>query len=92
TYAALVVLAVRLVSRGLPEGYHPVRSPWGVRAWAAERLMDSARTCLFPLYSSALTPAWLRLLGAEVGRGTEISTVVGLPTMMRIKDGAFLAD
>ncbi|WP_298461640.1 Pls/PosA family non-ribosomal peptide synthetase [uncultured Cellulomonas sp.] len=92
TYAVLVLAGVRAMSRGLAEGYHPVRSAAGVRAWSVERLMDAARTVLFPLYSSLATPAWLRLLGAQVGRGTEISTVVGLPTMMRIRDGAFLAD
>ncbi|MBB2923383.1 Pls/PosA family non-ribosomal peptide synthetase [Cellulomonas cellasea] len=92
TYALLVLVGVRLLARGLHEGCHPVRSGAGVRAWAVSRLMDAARTALFPLYSSLLTPAWLRLLGARVGRETEISTVVGLPSMMQVKDGAFLAD
>jgi len=92
TYALLVLVCVRLLGRGLRAGYHPTRSAAGVRAWSVERLMDSARTVLFPLYSSVATPAWLRLLGARVGHGTEISTVVGIPSMMRLKDGAFLAD
>ncbi len=92
TYAVLVLLAVRLLGRGLREGYHPTRSSAAVRAWSIERLMDAVRTALFPLYSSVATPAWLRLLGARVGHGTEISTVVGIPSMMRLKDGAFLAD
>ncbi|MBO1752094.1 amino acid adenylation domain-containing protein [Actinotalea sp. BY-33] len=91
-YAVLVVVGVRFLSHGLAEGYHPVRSRAGLQAWSVERLMDAARTALFPLYSSVGTPAWLRLLGARVGHGTEISTVIGLPSMMRIKDGAFLAD
>lgn len=91
-YALLVVLVVRLGSAGLTEGYHPGRSRAAVQAWLVERLMDAARTILFPLYSSLFTPVWLRLLGAEVGRGTEISTVIGLPSMMRLRDGAFLAD
>ncbi|WP_447924638.1 Pls/PosA family non-ribosomal peptide synthetase [Georgenia muralis] len=91
-YAGLVVAVVRVLGRGLREGYHPVRSTQAWRAWCTERLMDSARTVLFPLYSSVLTPAWLRLLGAEVGRDTEISTVIGIPSMMRVKSGAFLAD
>ncbi|NMR20942.1 Pls/PosA family non-ribosomal peptide synthetase [Cellulomonas fimi] len=91
-YALLVVVGVRLGSRGLTEGYHPARSRVAVQAWGVERLMDAARTILFPLYSSVATPAWLRLLGAQVGQGTEISTVVGLPSMMRLRDGAFLAD
>ena len=91
-YAVLVVVTVRLFGRGIQEGYHPVRSRAGLQAWTVERLMDAARTVLFPVYSAVGTPVWLRLLGAEVGRGTEISTVVGLPGMMRLKDGAFLAD
>ncbi|WP_024287407.1 Pls/PosA family non-ribosomal peptide synthetase [Cellulomonas sp. KRMCY2] len=91
-YAGLVVLCVRVLGRGLTEGYHPVRSRAGLQAWSVERLMDAARTSLFPLYSSVVTSTWLRLLGADVGHGTEISTVIGLPTMMRLKNGAFLAD
>ncbi|GAA3823780.1 amino acid adenylation protein [Cellulomonas soli] len=91
-YALLVIVCVRVLGRGLDEGYHPVRSRQGLQAWATERLMDAARTILFPLYSSVVTPVWMRLLGAQVGRGTEISTVIGLPGMMRLKDGAFLAD
>ncbi|WP_137726020.1 Pls/PosA family non-ribosomal peptide synthetase [Prescottella subtropica] len=91
-FAALTVIAVRLLSIGLTEGYHPVRSRVGWQAWATERLMDSARTFLFPLYASLLTPLWLKLLGAKVGRGTEISTALVLPKFTTVADGAFLAD
>lgn len=54
--------------------------------------MDAARNYLFPLYASLLTPIWLRILGARVGRGTEISTVLLTPKFAVIEDGAFLAD
>ena len=91
-YAVVTVVAVRLLTLGLREGYHPVRSRSGWQLWAIERLMDGARNYLFPLYASLLTPAWLRLLGAEVGRGTEISTVLSIPKFTVIEDGAFLAD
>lgn len=91
-FGAAVVVSVRLLSWRLVEGTFPVRSGQGWRAWSIERLLDSARTILFPLYSSLFTPVWLRLLGAEVGRGVEASTVLLLPTMTRIEDGAFLAD
>ncbi len=56
-----------LLSIGLVEGVHPVRSRVAWQAWTTERLLDSARTILFPLYSSLFTPVWLRMLGAEVG-------------------------
>ena len=47
---------------------------------------------LFPLYASLFTPVWLRLLGMRVGRGVEASTVLALPAMTTVGDGAFLAD
>ncbi|MCV7077079.1 Pls/PosA family non-ribosomal peptide synthetase [Mycobacterium szulgai] len=91
-YGLLTVLAVRLLSIGLREGYHPVRSRAGWQLWTTERLMDAARNYLFPLYAGLLTPVWLRVLGARVGRGTEISTVLLVPKFTVIEDGAFLAD
>jgi non-ribosomal peptide synthetase-like protein len=91
-YALLTITGVRLLSIGLREGYHPVRSRAGWQLWATERLMDAARNYLFPLYASLLTPGWLRLLGAKVGRGAEISTVLLTPKFTVVEDGAFVAD
>lgn len=91
-FAVVTVIAVRLLGIGLHEGYHPVRSRVGWQVWATERLMDSARTFLFPLYASLLTPGWLRLLGADIGKNVEASTVLMLPKFTTVADGAFLAD
>ena len=91
-YALLTVVKVRVLAIGLREGYHPVRSRIGWQLWATERLMDAARNYLFPIYASLLTPWWLRLLGAKVGRNTEISTALLTPKFTVIEDGAFLAD
>ncbi|MDR6905581.1 non-ribosomal peptide synthetase-like protein [Agromyces sp. 3263] len=91
-FAGLVVVSVRLLAIGLHEGRHPVRSRVGWQAWTTERLMDASRTILFPLYSSLFTPVWLRMLGAQVGRGVEASTVLLIPSMTTIDDHAFLAD
>ncbi|MHC5795673.1 Pls/PosA family non-ribosomal peptide synthetase [Lacisediminihabitans sp. FW035] len=92
SYAALVVGAVRLLGLGLREGHHPVRSRIGWQAWSTERLLDSARTLLFPFYASLFTPVWLRMLGATVGAGVEASTVLLIPRLTTIAPGAFLAD
>ncbi|MDT7643021.1 MAG: hypothetical protein QOC75_21 [Pseudonocardiales bacterium] len=91
-YAALVVAGVRLLGIGMAEGFHPVHSRAGWQVWTTERLMGMARTSLFPLYASQFTAAWLRLLGAKVGRDVEASTVIALPKMTTVADGAFLAD
>ncbi|GAB3200429.1 non-ribosomal peptide synthetase [Nocardioides hungaricus] len=90
--ALLVVAAVRLGALGLEAGVHPVRSRQGLQVWATMRVLDEARTWLFPLYSSQLTPVWLRLLGARIGRDVEASTVLMLPSMTTVSDLAFLAD
>ena len=91
-YAVLTVVGVRMLSIGLREGYHPVRSRVGWQLWCTERLMDAARNYLFPLYAGLLTPPWLRMLGAKVGRNTEISTALLTPKFTVVEDGAFLAD
>jgi non-ribosomal peptide synthetase-like protein len=91
-FAISTVLGVRILSLGLREGYHPVRSRVGWQLWATERLMDAARNYLFPVYAGMLTPIWFRILGAKVGRNTEISTALITPKFTVIEDGAFLAD
>ncbi len=91
-FALLILLSVRLLGFGLRAGYHPVHSRIGWQAWATERLMDLSRILLFPMYSSLFTAVWLRLLGAKVGRRVEASTVLAIPKMTTIGDGAFLAD
>ncbi|MGP5300557.1 Pls/PosA family non-ribosomal peptide synthetase [Corynebacterium variabile] len=91
-YAGIVLVLVRLCAVGLTEGIFPVHSRIGWQVWTTERLLDASRNFLFPIYSSLFTPVWLRMLGARVGKNVEASTVLLLPTMTRIDEGAFLAD
>lgn len=90
--AILTVVLVRLLALGVREGFHPVRGRVGWQVWMTERLLDQARTLLFPLYASLATPVWLRALGATVGRDVEASTVLLLPSLTTVAGGAFLAD
>ena len=91
-FGVVLVVIIRLLGIGVVEGTHAVRSRIGWQVWSTERLLDLSRTFLFPLYSSLFTPVWLRMLGARVGRGVEASTVLFIPAMTRIRDGAYLAD
>ncbi|MFJ3233214.1 Pls/PosA family non-ribosomal peptide synthetase [Streptomyces sp. NPDC086787] len=91
-YALAILAAVRLLSLGLREGTHPTHSRIGWQAWTVTQLMDRSRETLFPLYAGLATPVWLRLLGMRVGRGAEVSTVLALPSLTTVGDGAFLAD
>ena len=92
TLALLTLAGVRLLGIGVREGTFAVRSRIGWQVWATERLLDAARTQLFPMYASLITPWWLRALGAKIGSGVEASTVLLLPKMTTVGDGAFLAD
>ncbi|MER6353793.1 Pls/PosA family non-ribosomal peptide synthetase [Streptomyces sp. NPDC001634] len=92
TYALMLLIAVRLMSLGLREGTHPTHSRIGWQAWTVTQLMDRSRQTLFPLYAGLITPVWLRLLGMRIGRGAEVSTVLALPSLTTVGDGAFLAD
>ncbi|AMA01130.1 Pls/PosA family non-ribosomal peptide synthetase [Corynebacterium glutamicum] len=91
-YTVTIWVLVRLIQIGIKGGTAPVRSRLGWQVWAVQRLMDDARTYLFPLYASQLTPLWFRSLGAKIGKDVEISTAVMVPKLADIREGAFLAD
>ena len=91
-FAAFTLVTIRVLSIGLSPGFHPVHSRTAWQAWCSERIMDAARNWLYPLYASMLTPIWLRMLGAKIGRGVEASTVLLIPSLTTVRDGAFLAD
>ncbi len=90
--ALLIWLTVRLLGLGLAPGAHPVHGLRAWQAWATLRVLDEARTWLFPLYSSSLTPAWLRALGADVGRRGGGVDRAADPQADGSREGAFLAD
>ena len=92
TYGLITATLVRLLAHLLRPGLYRADGRAGWAAWFAERLTDMARTALFPIYASLITPLWLRLLGAQVGRRVEASTVRALPHLIRLADGSFLAD
>ena len=92
TLGLLILGLVRVLGVGLEPGHHPIHGRRAWQVWGTVRVLDEARNWLFPLYSSSLTPVWLRLLGAKIGRGVEASTVLMIPKLTIVNDQAFLAD
>lgn len=92
TLVLLIWVVVRLCALRLATGIHPVRSRPALQVWTTMRVLDEARTWLYGLYASSLTPYWLRSLGARIGRGVEASTVLMVPGLTQVGDHAFLAD
>ena len=92
TYLALIAGVVRAVSRLMPAGLHPANGVAGWASWLSTLLLSRSLITMYPLYASVLTPGWLRLLGAKVGRHVEISTMETVPHLTELGNRSFLAD
>lgn len=92
TWLALVILSVRFCSTFIKPGYFPQRSATGWAVWMTHSLLQKTLTSTYFMYAGWMTPAFLRLLGARVGKRTEISTVETIPHLTSIGDRCFLAD
>ncbi len=88
----LVVLNNLVLPRVEP-GVYRVDSLFYVRKWCSDTLMHLSRTIARPIYTTIYLPAWLRMLGARIGRRAEISTVSQIsPKLTYIGAQSFFAD
>ncbi len=63
------------------------------RKWLVARILDASLETLHGLYASVFAATWLRLMGAKVGRGAEISTATGvIPDLLTVGEDSFVAD
>lgn len=91
--SAVVAAGKRLVLPNLPTGVHDSRSGLGIRKWMADSLLEMSLTYTNSLYATLYTTGWLRLLGAKIGRGAEVSTVAHIdPDLLTIGPDSFVAD
>ncbi len=99
--SAVLVLATVLASAGfrwlvlprLKSGSWPVHSKVYFSKWLGNQIQEASLFVLHGLYATVYAPWWYRLLGARVGRGTEISTALGVvPDMLTIGADSFVAD
>ncbi|MET8835412.1 Pls/PosA family non-ribosomal peptide synthetase [Micromonospora sp. NPDC004540] len=94
TVCAVVAAGKRLVLPRVPIGvHHRVHSMLGVRKWIADKLLEFSLMFTNSLYATLYTGPWLRLLGAKVGRGAEVSTAAHLdPDLLTLGSESFVAD
>ena len=92
-YLFLVVVVKRLAIGRIVPGIYRQQSKDYVRYWFLAYLLTNTRHIVLPLYATLYLPTFLRLLGAKIGRGVEISTAMRIvPELLQIEDGGFLAD
>jgi non-ribosomal peptide synthetase-like protein len=93
TVCIVVAVTRALVLRRTPEGVHAARSALGVRKWIADKLLETSLTITNSLYSTLYTVVWLRVRGAKVDRGAEVSTAAHLdPDLLTLGRESFVAD
>lgn len=92
-FIALVVILSRWLQRKVRPGRFPVYSLFYVKKWLADQLLSLSLTVLHPIYASVYVSWLFRLLGAKVGKNTEISTASNVThKLFSIGDEAFIAD
>jgi non-ribosomal peptide synthetase-like protein len=65
----------------------------GLRKWIADALLADSLAFTNSLYATLYTVPWLRLLGARIGRGAEVSTAAHLdPDLLTLGEQSFVAD
>lgn len=93
--ATLIAAALlrRLVLPHLAPGSWSIHSFLYYRKWITTHIQDASLHLLHGLFATVYAPWWFRLLGARVGRNTEISSALGLtPELLELGDDCFVAD
>ncbi len=92
--SALEIVVLRWLFLGrVKEGTYSLYSNFYIRKWLIDQLMESSLTVLHPLYATLYLAPWYRLLGAKIGKRTEISTASAVThDLLEIDDESFIAD
>jgi non-ribosomal peptide synthetase-like protein len=92
-YALETVLLSRLLLWNIKPGTYPIYSATYVRKWLSDQMVSVSLIVLHPIFATVYVSSFFRMLGAKIGRNTEISTASNVThTMLDIGDGSFIAD
>jgi non-ribosomal peptide synthetase-like protein len=92
-FALETILLTRILQRNIKPGKYPIYSILYVRKWMADQLMSLCLIVLHPIFASVYVSTFFRLLGAKVGKNTEVSTASSVThPLLEIGSGAFIAD
>lgn len=99
--SAMMMMITAVISAGvrkivlprLAEGTYPVHGGVYYRKWFATQILETSLQTLHGLFATLYAPTWFRMLGAKVGKNTEISTATGvIPEMLTLGEESFIAD
>jgi non-ribosomal peptide synthetase-like protein len=88
-----IAMMKAIILRRETPGTYELYSMRYMRHWLSYGLMRMSRGMLLPVFTTLYLPPFMRLLGAKLGRHTEMSTVWSfMPEMIEAGDGVFFAD
>lgn len=92
-YSVETILFSRILLWGIKPGTYPLFGPIYIRKWLSDQLISVSLIVLHPIYATVFVSSFFRLLGAKIGKNTEISTASNVThTMLEIGDESFIAD
>jgi non-ribosomal peptide synthetase-like protein len=88
-----VFVSKKLILPHVRPGVYPMRSGFGLRKWLSDHVMALSLGLTNTLYATLYLVPFLRMLGARIGRWSEVSTVGHIdPEMLMLGDESFVAD
>ncbi|WP_407505250.1 Pls/PosA family non-ribosomal peptide synthetase [Elizabethkingia miricola] len=96
-YILLFILVVsfltRLLQIKMKPGIYPVYSFTYYRKWVKDQIFNISLVVLHPLFASIYISKFYRMMGAKVGKNSEISTASDVShNLLEIGEGSFIAD
>jgi non-ribosomal peptide synthetase-like protein len=93
SFAVWAAFCKKLVRPKPRPGLYRVYSLAYLQHWLSELVIQIIQVVGRPVFTTVYLPLWMRLLGARLGKHTEMSTVWRLdPDMLSAGDGVFFAD
>jgi non-ribosomal peptide synthetase-like protein len=88
-----VVLLTRVLKKGIKVGTHSVYSRTYIKKWFSDQLFALLLLVIKPIFATLYINKIYRLLGAKVGKNTEISNASNVSHhLLEIGDESFIAD
>jgi len=89
----LQITLLKKITKPIKKGVYPLNSFAYLKIWFVDRLLALGLKTMEPLYGTIYTASWFRLLGADIGKNSELSTVsFTFPEMLHIGQDSFIAD
>ncbi|MFZ1572358.1 MAG: Pls/PosA family non-ribosomal peptide synthetase, partial [Candidatus Kapaibacterium sp.] len=92
-FSIQTIILTRLLQQNIKSGKYPIYSFTFLRKWLSDQLISLSLLVLHQIFATVYISTLFRLLGAKIGKYTEISTANNVShTFLEIGSNSFIAD